>query len=231
MALQTLPAEYLLRKHNLELVLMKKIEPENHFLNILPIAQNDIGEFPTVLEDPSAADDIKDGILSEPLDTAEASELTEVEISPLNAVLGETSVVGYSFKYTEKFLNRSDKDARLNLAVSKIGAGMAMKLNKLFLQGMVGGAKVALPSDLSNWATAPDPRADAIKLRHKFHPGTEPFKLTDAFIPGDKFQILEEYYMSMDWPFDSDAIDVDKTIFHNVDNSFEDLNTELPGNR
>jgi hypothetical protein len=219
----TLSADFLLRKHNAEIYLMKKIEPELFFLGIMPMAQTDTGEFPTVLQDPTATEDTEDEVMSEPMDVTEASELTEIEISPLNAILGRTMACGYTFKYTDKFLNRSDSGARVQLALSKIAAGIAMKVNTALVSQIVAAAGVAVPGTLSDWDTEIDPRADNIKLRHAMHPKDSPFRLTDAYIPDTKFQKLEEYYMSMDWAFDSNAIDVDGTIYHNVMDSFSGL--------
>lgn len=225
----TLSADFLLRKHNTELYLMKKIEPEVHFLNIMPIAQTDTGEFPTVINTPTAAEDIENEVMSEPMDVTEASELTEIEISPLNAVMGQTMACGYTFKYTDKFLNRSDAGARAELALSMMGAGIAQKVNSILTSQIVAAAGVAIPNNLSTWDTEIDPRADNIKLRHAMHPKDSPFRLTDAYIPDTKFQKLEEYYMSMDWSFDSSAIDVDGTIYHNVMDSFTGLNKNFLG--
>ncbi len=208
---------------------MKKIEPELFFLNIMPMAQTDTGEFPTVLRDPTAAEDTEDGVMSEPMDVAEASELTEIEISPLNAVLGKTMACGYTFKDTDKFLNRSDSGARVQLAFSKISAGIAAKVNTALLTQIVAAAGLSVPGTLSSWDTEIDPRSDSIKLRHAMHPKDSPFRLTDAYIPDTKFQKLEEYYMSMDWTFDSNAIDVDGTIYHNVQDSFADLASNFLG--
>lgn len=229
MSIQTLSADFLLRKHNTELYLMKLIEPKLYFLDVMPTANSDTGEFPTVLKEPTAAEDTANGVMSEPLDTSELSELTEIEISPLNAVLGKTSAVGYKFKYSQKFLNRSDSDARVQNAFSKIAAGMAQKINVLLATGIVSAASVALPSGLSAWSTAIDPRKDAISMRHQFSPADSPFTLTDAYINDTLYKELETYYMSMEWPFNSDAIDVDGTTFHNVKNSFAGMSDNFLG--
>lgn len=225
---KTQPAKYILRKHNLEMYLTKSIEPEVPFIGLLPMADNDTGEFATVLSDPTAAEDTANSVMSEPLDTAEASELTEIDISPLNAVLGRTMAVGYEFKYTKQFLKRQDSDARVQLALSKIKAGMIQKINGIILQGIVNGAGAAFPNNLSTWASAIDPRADAIKLRTAFNSGASgtdplPFELDTCFISGAKHVNLQEYYMSMDWPFNNKEIDVDGTKFINVKNSFAQL--------
>jgi hypothetical protein len=207
---------------------MKGIEPEVPFINILPMAQTDTGEFPTVLQDTTAAEDVAAGTMTEPMRVKEVSDLTEVEITPINAILGRTAVVGYKFPYTDKFLRRSDSDARINLALSKIKAGMIMKINMVMLQGIVDAANASFPDDLSDWDTAIDPRADAIKLRKEFNTGSTgtealPFELDTCFVSGTKHALLQEYYMSMDWAFDNKVIDVDGTKFYNVKNAFANL--------
>jgi hypothetical protein len=223
MSLKVLSPDFLLRKHNMEYYLMQTVEPRLPFLNVLPVAQNDTGEFPTVLKSKTATADMKSGKLGEPLDTTEASELTEVDISPINASLGETDVVGYKLRYSDKFLNRSSAGARLTLALSKIAAGMTIKISSIILQGLVESAAGRIPAGLSNWPGAIDPRADAIKLRHALKGEEGIFQLNEMFISDENYISLEEYYMSMEWPFDSQRINVDGTFFNNVEGAFNDL--------
>lgn len=225
---QTLSADYLLRKHNMEIYLMKRMDPKLYFLGILPTANTDTGEFATVLKSPTAAEDIANDVTSEPLDVTELSDFTKIDISPLNAVLGRTNAVGYSFEYSQKFLNRSDAGANVNLALSKVAAGMAIKINSIILSGLVSGAEATFPSDLSHWSTEIDPRIDARKLRTAFSVGTDPsvdlpFNLDTAFIDYVRADALEDYYTSFDWDFTSGAVNVDGTTFNNVKNSFKDM--------
>lgn len=230
MAIQTLSAKFLLRKHNLEIYAAKKIEPACEFIGLLPSAVTETGEFSSVITDTTAAEDKTSGVLSDPLDVAEASELTEIEISPLNVQLGQTSIVGYQFPYTKRFLKRSDSDARLQLALSKIFAGMVQKIDGVVLQGIVDNAGGAFASGLSDWDTAIDPRADMIKLRTAFNTGSDgteslPFELDKVYVNGTKHAKLQDYYMSMDWPFDNRTINVDGTDVINVKNAFANLTT------
>ncbi len=226
MVFNTLPADYILKKHNLEIYLTKNLEPLVPFLSLLPVADNDTGEFATVLKADTAKQDIDNEIMSEPLEVAEGSELTGITLSPINAVLGKTSVVGYEFEYTDQFLNRQDSDARIALALSKVIAGMAHKLNFIFAKGMAGSAAAAFPTTISDWADSIDPRADFIKLRSAFNSGSAgnqdlAYKLDQAFVANDKHVLLQDYYMSMDKPFDNESIDVDGT---KVDNMMNALN-------
>ncbi len=234
MAIQTLNANFLLQKQNLEVYLMQRMEPKLYFLNTLPTANTDTGEFATVLKDTTAAEDIAGGVMGEPLDTAELSELTEIQISPLNAVLGRTSAMGYSFKYSQKFLNKSDSSARVLLALSKIAAGMAKKINTTILSGIIAGASAAFPNSLSAWSTAIDPRIDARKMRTSMAVGTNanvdlPFELDTAFVDQTRFDALSDYYTSLDLPFDSTGINVDGTKFVNVKNAFTGLSQNFVG--
>ena len=235
MGVQTLNASFLLQKHNTEMYLTKKMEPKCYFLNVLPMANNDTGEFATVLKDSTAAEDTANNVMGEPLDTAELSELTEIQISPLFAQMGRTSATGYKFKYSQKFLNRSDSSARVQLALSKIAAGMAHKINNIILNGIISGANAAFPSGLSAWSTAIDPRIDARKLRTSFSVGTNPnvdlpFEMDTAFVDQTRFDALSDYMTSLDKPFDAiNGIDVDGTVFHNVKNSFNGLSQNFVG--
>lgn len=224
MAIETLPADFILRKHNLELYLTKKIEPKVPFLKIFPLSDNDTGEFTTVLENLTSKEDPK---ITEPLEMPEGSDITDIQISPLNAVLGKTMAVGYQFQYTDQFLNRQDSPARISAAISKIIAGMVHKVNRVILGGMINAAGKAVPDDISDWATAIDPRSDAIKMRDAFSTNADgdelPFELNKAFIAGTFHSKLQEYYSNMNWPFNNKSMDVDGTYFDNVKNALNDF--------
>ena len=105
---------------------------------------------------------------------------------------------------------------------------MAHKLNAISLNGIVESASAAFPSDLSDWDTAIDPRADAIKLRDKFNSGTAgtedlPFELDTCFVSNAKHAKLQDYYMSFDKDFNNKSIDVDGTNFENIKNAFNGI--------
>lgn len=225
MPIETLPADFILRKHNLELYLTKKIEPRVPFLKLFPLSDNDTGEFSTVLENTTSKEDPK---ISEPMEMPEAADMTDIQISPLNAVLGKTMAVGYQFKYTDQFLNRQDSSARISAAISKVIAGMGHKINRVILGGMIDAAGKSLPNTISDWATAIDPRSDAIKMRDAFNTdattGDElPFELNKAFISGTYHSKLQDYYSSMNWPFNNKSMDVDGTYFDNIKNALNDF--------
>lgn len=228
--MNTLPAKYILRKHNLETYLTKKIEPRVPFLSIFPTTNNETGEFATVLEAPTAKEDTDNEVMSEPMRITEGADINDINISPLNATLGETMAVGYQFTYTKKFLKRQDSDARITYAISQIIAGMAHKLNAIFLKGASDAAAAAYPNNLSDWDDIGDidPRADAIKLRSAFSSGSAgaddlPFELDTCFISNAKHVTLQEYYMSMEWPFNAQEVNVDGTMFRNIKNGLSSL--------
>ncbi len=241
MPINTLPADFILRKHNLEVYLTKKIEPLVPFLKLFPLVDNDTGEFTTVIDSATARKDIDDSVLSEPLTVTEGADLTNIEITPINAILGRTAALGYQFRYTKQFLKRQDSDARIRLALSKIVAGMAHKINAIILRGLVDTAGVAVPTGIPSWATVTaanfNPRADAIKMRSAFTAGgagTEdlPFELDTCFISNVRHVRLQEFYMSaLHQPsFNSKEIDVDGTMFRNIKNALMGIpNTHIIG--
>lgn len=228
MAVNVLPKDFLLRKHTAELYLTKKVEAQVPFLSMLPKADTETGEFATVIESTTAKEDMDSEVLGEPLTLTEGSELTDVVLEPLNAKRGETSAVGYQLKYTKKFLNRQDSAARVQIAVSKAIAGMAHKLNATFASEVANAAGLDIPSEMSDWANAIDPRNDAILIRSAFSAGQDGTKDTafnspEAFVGNNYHTKLQQYYMSMDWPFNANRMDVDGTYFNNVKNALNNL--------
>ena len=234
MAVQTQNASWFLQPHNAEMYVMERLEPKTPFLNILPQANNETGEFATVVKNSTAAEDTANGVMGEPLDLTEQSEITEIQLSPATVTLGKTSAIGFSFKYDQKFLNRSSSTAIVQAALSKVGAGIAHALNTVVTKGIINGASAIFPSGLSAWSSAIDPRIDARKLRTSFSVGTNPnvdlpFEMDTAFVDQTRFDALSDYYTSMEYPFDASGINVDGTKFINVKNAFYGLSQNFIG--
>ncbi len=221
---KTVPLKYIMRKHNMERYIVENLEPKLHFLQVLPTANTDTGEFSTILTKRTAAQDLDDEILSEPLPVAEASELTKINISPITKQLGNTTAVGYQFEVTQKFLNKADAEADINNALKKIAAGMTIKINDIILTNLLANANVTPPADLSNWDDEDeiDPRGDGIKLRNGFRTNNRAFTFNTMYLSNARFMQLEDYMMSIDKPFDSEQINLDGTMVRNVDQSFDD---------
>jgi hypothetical protein len=213
---------------------MERIEPKTYFLNVLPMSNNETGEFASVIKNTTAAEDTANGTMGEPLDLTEQSEITEISLAPATVTLGHTSAIAYSFKYDQKFLNRSSSAAIVQAALSKVGAGMAHAINTILGKGIIAGASAPFPSGLSAWSTAIDPRIDARKMRTSMSVGTNPnvdlpFELDTAFVDQTRFDALSDYYTSLDLPFDATGINVDSTKFMNVKNAFNGLSQNFIG--
>ena len=234
MAVQTQNASWFLQPHNAEMYVMERIEPKTYFTSVLPISNNDTGEFASVIKNTTAAEDTASGVMGEPLDLTEQSELTEISLAPANVTLGRTSAIGFSFKYDQKFLNRSNSAAIVQNALSKVGAGIAHKINTIVGTGIINGASAAFPSGLSAWSTAIDPRIDMRKCRTSMGVGTNanvdlPFDMDTAFVDQTRFDALSDYYLSLELPFDPTGINVDGTKVMNVKNAFAGLSQNFIG--
>jgi hypothetical protein len=227
----TLSAKQLLKKHNTENYIRKKLNPQLIFLNNYKINQNDTGEFPTVLKSKSASQQIADEELGEPVAITEGSDFSEVQVEPMNAILGNTTAIGYKLLYTNKLLNRSNALGLVENKLDVISAGLGIKMNTKVLSDAIHSAGQSLPSNLSNWrdADAIDPRKDSIRLRDVFNSDEHPFDLDFAYISDEIFVNLAEYYMSFDLPFEGNEINVDGTKFRNAKTSFKNTDENFLG--
>lgn len=216
----TLTGNALFRKHNAEIFVQEKLMEKLHFIDAVPIASNDTGEFATIVTNKEGIE-VKD---FEPEDAGEESELTEIKLEPIGAVLGNTSAKGFKIKFSQKMINRSSSGALMEAKLLEAASGMAQYMNRNFLQGLVSGAGAKFPTDLSDWGdlNAIDPLMDAIELRRTYKTKGKGFKLDQSFIADDRFVNLEKYYQSMEWKYDAKTgIDVGGTLFTNADDSFE----------
>lgn len=228
---QTLSAKQLLRKHNTENYIRKQLNPLLIFLNNYKINQNDTGEFPTVLNSKSASQQIADEKLGEPVEVTEGGDFSEVQVEPMNAVLGSTTAIGYKLLYTNKDLNRSNALSNFQNKLDLIATGLGIKMNTMILTSAIEAAGQSLPSGLSDWGDADDidPRRDAIRLRDVFNTDEHPFNLDHVYVSDKIFVNLAEYYMSFDLPFEGDSINVDGTKFMNAKTSFNKISENFLG--
>ncbi len=227
----TLSAKQLLRKHNTENYIRKKLNPQLLFLNNYKVNDNDTGEFPTILKSKSTSQQIADDELGEPVEVTEGSDFSEVQVEPMNAILGNTTAIGYKLLYTNKLLNRSNALGLVENKLDVISAGLGIKMNTRVLSDAIKSAGQSLPSGLSNWgdADAIDPRKDAIRLRNNFNSDEHPFDLDFAYVADEIYVNLAEYYMSFDLPFEGNEINVDGTRFRNAKTSFKNINENFLG--
>ena len=214
----TLTGSALFRKHNAEIFIQENIMEKLHFINTVPISANDTGEFATVIGNPEGIE------IVEPEDAGEESELTEIELKPIDAVLGNTHAKGFKIRFSRQAVNRSKEQALMEAKLKEVASGMTQYLNQEFLKGMVAGAGAKFPTGLSDWndLDAIDPLMDAIDMRKAYKTKGKGFKLTQSFIAEDRFTNLEKYWQSMDWKYDgSEGIDVNGTLFINAEDSFD----------
>ena len=162
----TLSGKALFRKHNVEIYIQEQIMEKLHFINIVPISSNETGEFATVLGNPEGIEVVD----AKPEDAGEESELTEIELRPIDGVLGNTHAKGFKIKFSQKSINRSSAAALMEAKLKEVASGMAQYLNQEFLKGLVSGAGAKFPTGLTDWndLDAIDPLMDAIDMRKAY---------------------------------------------------------------
>ncbi|HOP33259.1 MAG TPA: hypothetical protein PKU94_07785 [Candidatus Hydrothermia bacterium] len=213
----TVPAEALLRKHNMEYYITENVIPQVPFLQILPTAENQTGEFTSVVESNNPVRDIREGDQGTPALASEASELTTIQLVAGKVVSGNTVSYGYSLAYTDKDAERSQFTADIKLATQKMIAGFAYFLNDYIAGELVRTAQLDAPDDISDWGTSEyDPRADFVKIRKAYKEKTGFFRADTVMLALDPFYKLQEYLVSFDKEVNEAELSVDGMRIQNV---------------
>lgn len=220
---QFLPADYLLRKHNLEVYVTEELYRRTPLLEAIKPSMNETGEYSTVLDSGSVFDDIKEGKMSEPVEAGEAAEFTTVTVQPRKAQLGRTTMYGYTLEWTKQRERQSQFTADINLAVNYTITALKYGIEKTIVQGLIETAGLTPPDDLTDWGDENniDPLKDFINIRSKFIEDTGIFNATEAYISNEAHTKLQLYMASLQRKYDAREIDVDGTIARNADMSFE----------
>lgn len=224
---QFLPADYLLRKHNLEVYVTNELYRRTPFLEAIKVSMNDTGEYSTVIDSGSVFEDIKDGKMSEAVEAGEAAEFTTVTVQPRKAQLGKTTMYGYTIEWTRQKERQAQFTADINLAVNYTVTALKYCLEKTIVSGLVETAGLTPPT-LSDWGNDNniDPLKDFINIRSKFIEDTGIFNATEAYLSNEAHTKLQIYMASLQRKYDAREIDVDGTIARNADLSFYGLSKD-----
>ncbi len=224
---QFLPADYLLRKHNLEVYVTEELYRRTPFLEVIKVSMNDTGEYSTVIDSGSVFEDIKEGKMSEAVEAGEAAEFTTVTVQPRKAQLGKTTRYGYTIEWTRQKERLAQFTADINLAVNYTITALKYCLEKTIVSGLVETAGLTPPT-LSDWGDDDDidPLKDFINIRSKFIEDTGVFRATDAYLSNTAHTKLQLYMAGLQRDYSAEEVNVDGTVARNADLSFHGLSKD-----
>lgn len=205
MPIITLSAEKMLRKEFVERAILTKMKPQLYFLDIFPIV--DLGgstNFTHFIDDQNAEDDIQKAVMSEPMEVSELSELTKIDISPINRVTGDTYQFGYAFEYSEAKLKENGFIDEVQRAIDRMAYGMARKINGDIFNAMDTYATGnAITLNDGSWDESAQINDDLIDLKYSFEDQTfQEYTLTDMYLNTKQIREANKFYQALNGSFD-----------------------------
>ena len=223
MPIITLSAEKMLRKEFVERAILTKMKPQLYFLDIFPVV--DLGgstNFTHFIDDQNAEDDIQKGVMSEPLEISELSELTKIDISPISKVTGDTYQFGYAFEYSEAKLKENGFIDEVARAIDRMAYGMARKINNDIFNTMdqyATGTPITLND--GDWGSSAQINDDLIDLKYSFEDQTfQEYTLTDMYLNTNQIREANKFYKALNGSFTT--ADTENIELHNVKTAVAD---------
>lgn len=196
----TLSPKQFLRKNLIEGIANKQMENDLVFLNAFNVTYTDNVSV-TYHEDlTTAGEDISNGVMGEPLDLGEISELPEVEISPITQKSGMLKPWGVEIKVSERDMKRGIIVNELMRATERVGYAMAKKHNSDLVSIFQNTTNDITEVDgTAVWsADTADPIRDIGLFKKAFHVDGYDSRLTDLFVYTDNYFEFEDFLIGID---------------------------------
>lgn len=198
MAFITEDIDELLRKENLELIVFTKMNPELSMLGLFEKKNNEGKDtFAFARDETTEEQMILDGIMKEPVEILEASELPEVSITGINKNVGKMRRIGFQAVFTEEALKDNINYDKIQKTIEAMAYSMARTLNRHAYQILIQAA--AAPTiTLGDGAWDDDNEEidnDVKKLQRAFidQEGYE-YSMTDMYVSKNAYWAAEDWY-------------------------------------
>lgn len=141
--METIPALFDERVHNLEFYAQKRIYQNLKLLNRLPMVQNVAGEFTNYIG--SKPEDIIGDVIT----TGDGLDFNEIKFGEPSTVRGATIAKGFMFKMNSRLKDKGRLDATLQVFMNKAVAALANFYDKAYMNALKAGAGVTSISGLN----------------------------------------------------------------------------------
>lgn len=189
----------LLSPSSVEFILFSKMNPQLSMLGMFN-KQDLHGDkhFAFATDRTSAEDDILNGILHEPVEIEEASQLPQIEISGIQEESGSTTKLGFEMQFTEEAVNDNKNYSNVQRTLERAGYTLQRTLNRYAYQVLISNAGAPTLDDTpDSWATDDNEEIDnnVKELQRKFadQDGYN-YSMTDMYVSNPSLWGAEDYY-------------------------------------
>lgn len=142
--METIPAMFEERVHNLEFYAQKQIYNRIKLLNKLPLVQNVSGEFTNYV-----ADNNPDDVIGDIITTGDGLDFNEIKFGEPSTLRGATIPKGYMFKMNSRLEDKGRLDATLQVFMNKSVGKLAAFYDKVYMDALAAGAGITSVTGLN----------------------------------------------------------------------------------
>ena len=188
----------LLSPSSVEFILYTKMNPHLNMLGMFK-KQDLHGDkhFAFATDRTSAEDDILSGILHEPVEMEEASQLPQINISGIQEESGNTTKLGFEMEFTEEAVADNKNYSNVQRTLSRAGYAMQRTLNRYAYQVLVANAEApTLSTTPTSWATDNDEVDNDVKALQRAFNNQEgyDYNMTNMYVSKESLWGAEDYY-------------------------------------
>ena len=198
MAYITTDIDELLQPHNLELTVFSKMNPTLSMLGMFDKKNNEGKDsFAFARNETNAEKMILDGIMKEPVEILEASELPQVQITGINKNVGKMRRIGFEAEFTEEAIRDNVNYDKIQLTTEMMGYSISRYLNRHAYQILIQSAQApTITLGDSNWDDENDEIDNDIKKLQRAFEAQDgyDYDLTDLFVSQDSYWAAEDWY-------------------------------------
>lgn len=198
MAYITADIDELLQPHNLELTVFSKMNPTLSMLGMFEKKNNEGKDtFAFARNETNAEKMILDGIMKEPVEILEASELPQVQIKGINKNVGKMRRIGFEAEFTEEAIRDNVNYDKIQLTTEMMGYSISRYLNRHAYQILIQSAQApTITLGDGAWDDDNDEIDNDVKKLQRAFEAQEgyDYDLTDMFVSQDSYWAAEDWY-------------------------------------
>lgn len=188
----------LLTPANIELEVYDKLEPTLSMLGMFEKKNNEGRDsFAFATNESNAETQILNGILHEPVEIQEASQLPQVKITGINKNVGKMHRIGFEAEFTDEAVKDNVNYDKIEKTLQYMGYAMSRTLNRHAYQVLIQSASAPTISlGAGEWDSDNDKIDEDLKKLQRAFKAQEgyDYNITNAFVSQDALWAAEDYY-------------------------------------
>lgn len=198
MAYITSDIDEFLKRENLELLVFEKMNPKLSMLGLFEKKDNGGKDtFAYARDETTAEQMIVEGIMKEPVEILEASELPEVQITGISKNVGKMRRIGFQAVFTEEALKDNINYDKIQKTIETMAYSMARTINRHAYQILIQAASApTITLGDGEWDDENEEIDNDIKKIQRAFEDQEGYEysITDMFVSKNSYWAAQDWY-------------------------------------